>query len=623
MSNTTLLLLTLLLPFGTTIVLLGVRALPWSHENATRILSIASPIIVALSMVTLFVRYDSPYTMELFSWIALGELFINVELYIDALSLVMGLFITLISALIFIYATAYMRHDAGYTRFFIYFHLFLGFMLLLVLANNPYMMFVGWEGVGLASYLLIGFYSRDLANTRAANKAFYLNRIGDFGFIIALGLIFVQLGTYGLDWSALEQSMSELDDPMLIAIGLGLFVGAMGKSAQIPLYVWLPDAMAGPTPVSALIHAATMVTAGVYMVVRFDFLYTLIPDVGLFIATMGALSALLAALFATFATDVKKILAYSTMSQLGFMFAAAGTGLYDGAIFHLFTHAFFKALLFLGAGAIIVALHHEQNIFRMGNMRHFMPIVFVSMFFATATISGIPPFSGFFSKDAIVAHLFLGHYYGLWAILMSSAFLTSYYMFRLFFTLFLAPSPTPRQTILPVSLTMQWPLILLALGAVGNGLWNIPTFMGGNAAMHTFLALSTPVHEVAHTTEWLLSMGSALVALLGMALAYRHYAHAMRPPKEARWRWLIDVLYIDHLYHALFVRSLRALSLWFATYPERLLQRSVYTLQALYWQGAHLLQRLQDGRLQTYMFLFAIGVALLSLMLLAQLKGWL
>ncbi|HIP18051.1 MAG TPA: NADH-quinone oxidoreductase subunit L, partial [Sulfurovum sp.] len=372
----------------------------------------------------------------LIQWIKIGDLDISIAFMADRLSVVMISFITFIGTLIHIYAAGYMKEEEGYGKFFAYFNLFMGSMLLLVLADSPIMMFVGWELVGLSSYLLIGFYHQDPDNIKAANKAFILNRVGDFGFIMAISLLFVALGSNGFTFEAIEANIDTVSPEILTLIGFLLFVGAMGKSAQIPLYVWLPDAMAGPTPVSALIHAATMVTAGVYMVARYSFLYVKVPEVGLFIASIGAVSALFAAIIASYQSDIKKILAYSTMSQLGYMFMAVGLGAYSAGIFHVFTHAFFKALLFMGAGAVIIALHHEQNIFKMGGLKKHLKLVYITMFIATLAISGIPPFAGFFSKDAILVTAFATEHYVLWGVGTLTAGLTAFYMFRMLFTVF-------------------------------------------------------------------------------------------------------------------------------------------------------------------------------------------
>ncbi len=416
----------------------------------------------------------------------------------DRLTVVMLSFITLIGTLIHIYAIGYMKDDDTYGKFFSYFNLFMGSMLLLVLADNPIMMFVGWELVGLSSYLLIGFYHQESSNITAANKAFILNRVGDFGFIIAISLLFVSLEGTGFTFDSIKTNITMINPEMLSLIGILLFVGAMGKSAQIPLYVWLPDAMAGPTPVSALIHAATMVTAGVYMVSRYSFLYVEIPDIGLFIATIGAASALFAAIIASYQSDIKKILAYSTMSQLGYMFIAVGLGAYSSGIFHVFTHAFFKALLFMGAGAVIIALHHEQNIFKMGGLKKDLKLVYITMLIATLAISGIPPFSGFFSKDAILVTAFASEHYVLWGVGSLTAAFTAFYMFRLFFSVFHAKGKsTYKLQSIPKSMT--YPLVFLALGSTTAGFLGVNESYGGNSWINTFLALPDIELHIAHS----------------------------------------------------------------------------------------------------------------------------
>ncbi len=366
MGDSMLLTILLLSPLlSATLIFLINIVFPKTRQYLYTFLALAGSGVSAL--IALYVSYYSYFenklfVSHLFTWLDVSHFSVEVALKADALSSFMILFVAPVSFLIHVYATGYMDKDKSYGRFFAYFNLFIFFMFLLVLADNPIIMFVGWEGVGLTSYSLIGFYFEEIKNTYAGNKAFIVNRVGDFGFLSALMLLFVLIGSGGFSFEAIFSNLTQIDTPMLTLIAFLLFVGAMGKSAQIPLFVWLPDAMAGPTPVSALIHAATMVTAGVYMVARFAPLYNIAVDVSLFIAYIGAFSALFAAVVATRQYDIKKILAYSTMSQLGFMFMALGVGAYSTALFHMFTHAFFKALLFMGAGAIIVAFHHKQDI---------------------------------------------------------------------------------------------------------------------------------------------------------------------------------------------------------------------------------------------------------------------
>jgi len=373
------------------------------------IIGTGTPLISFLITLSLFLKMNSEgiiYKQQIFTWLNIDKLNIEMALLGDNLSIFMSMFVTFVGWLIHIYAIGYMKGDNGFGKFFAYFNLFLASMLILVLADNPIILFIGWEGVGVCSYLLIKFYYGSAANVMAANKAFIVNRIGDFGFLLGVVTLFFALGEVDLSFGSIEANISNASNELLILSGFLLFVGAMGKSAQIPLYVWLPDAMAGPTPISALIHAATMVTAGVYMVARFHFLYSGIEEIGIFIAYIGAFSALFAAIIATRQTDIKKILAYSTMSQLGYMFIAVGLGFYSSGLFHVFTHAFFKAMLFMGAGGVIIALHHEQNIFKIAQHRANLPIIGATFLVGVIAISGIPPFSGFFSKDAILAAAF-------------------------------------------------------------------------------------------------------------------------------------------------------------------------------------------------------------------------
>ena len=628
MSDSFLLSLLVILPFVASFVIFLLRITikdSTKLEQNSRKITIVTPLISALITIYFLFIIDASHSVHstIFQWVNIGDFHIAISLVLDNLSMWMILFISLIASLIFIYATGYMHKDESYSRFFIYFHLFLGSMMLLVLGDNPIIMFVGWEGVGLCSYLLIGFYFKDEENLKAANKAFFLNRVGDFGFVSALALLFIAIGSTGMDYTSLEAHIKEIDHDTLRLIAILFFVGAMGKSAQIPLYVWLPDAMAGPTPVSALIHAATMVTAGVYIVVRFSFIYTLVPEVGLFIAYIGAFSALIAALFASFASDIKKILAYSTMSQLGYMFMAAGLEAYSAAMFHLFTHAFFKALLFMGAGTVIIALHHEQNIFKMGHLRHYLPAVFISMFVATVAISGIPPFSGFFSKDAIVAHAFFTHNYGIWLIASGTAFLTAFYMFRLFFTVFIAPSKTTRPFLEPVSISMQWPLMLLALGALINGWWNIPHFMGGSANVSAFLNLPDLAIHASAKDEWILTLVNSFIALLGMYTAYVKFAVRAAEPNSERFfhRIFVNKLYVDEMYHFLIVNPIKALSNFFNTKVEAFVFGVIYIGVKSYRYLAIKVNDLQSGDARTYLIYIMGGTIMISIYVLSMLKA--
>ncbi|SFZ97407.1 NADH-ubiquinone oxidoreductase chain L [hydrothermal vent metagenome] len=585
---------------------------------------VGTPIVMTIMSLT--IAYEllngSPAIHgTLFKWIEIGDFNISISFMADRLSAVMISFITFIGTLIHIYAAGYMKDDEGYGKFFTYFNLFMGSMLLLVLSDNPIMMFVGWELVGLSSYLLIGFYHKDSENIKAANKAFMLNRVGDFGFIMAIAILFVQLGSTGFTFDAIQANIHTLSPEMMTLIGSLLFVGAMGKSAQIPLYVWLPDAMAGPTPVSALIHAATMVTAGVYMVARYSFLYVEIPDVGLFIASIGAASALFAAILASYQSDIKKILAYSTMSQLGYMFMAVGLGAYSAGIFHVFTHAFFKALLFMGAGAVIVALHHEQNIFKMGGLKKHLKVVYITMFIATLAISGIPPFAGFFSKDAILVTAFASEHYVIWSVGTVTAALTAFYMFRMLFTVF---HSTPKEELhvssLPSSMTK--PLMVLAFGSAFAGFLGVNEAYGGSALINNFLALPDINLHVSHSAEYMLGALNVILGLLGMGLAYKMFANTATEVKpDTLWRKIaINKFYIDEIYEFLVVKPLLLLSTFFEKFIEPYIFDGFINLNVfIYRKAATVFAKTQNGNVRYYALYILAGVSAISYYMMMKL----
>jgi len=554
-------------------------------------------------------------------WIKIGDFDISIAFMADRLSVVMISFITFIGTLIHIYAAGYMKDDEGYGKFFAYFNLFMGSMLLLILADNPIIMFVGWELVGLSSYLLIGFYHQDPANIKAANKAFMLNRVGDFGFIMAIALLFVAVGQGGFTFEAIQANISTVAPEMLTLIGFLLFVGAMGKSAQIPLYVWLPDAMAGPTPVSALIHAATMVTAGVYMVARYSFLYVEVPDVGIFIASIGAASALFAAIIASYQSDIKKILAYSTMSQLGYMFMAVGLGAYSAGIFHVFTHAFFKALLFMGAGAVIIALHHEQNIFKMGGLKKHLKLVYITMFIATLAISGIPPFAGFFSKDAILVTAFASEHYVIWGVGTLTAGLTAFYMFRMLFSVFHAQEKE-SQELQPLPSSMTTPLVVLALGSATAGFLGVNEAYGGSSWINNFLELPDFKLHLSHVTEYMLGALNVILGLLGMGLAYKLFASKATEAKpDSLFRALvINKFYIDEIYEFLIVKPLILTSHLIAKVIDPKIFDGFINLNVwTYRKSGLLFGKLQNGKVRYYALYILIGVSAMSYYMLIKL----
>lgn len=504
-------------------------------------LGMIGPVVSFIAMAVLFTQsYGSSINLELFSWLDIAGFSIDVGFYLDSLSLVMALFVAFLGMLIHLYSIGYMDGDEGFGKFFCYMNLFLASMLILVLANNPILMFVGWEGVGVCSYLLIAFYFSDKDNVKAGNKAFILNRIGDFGFLI--GLIALYLASSGVKFDYIGLNEITLSPNVAIFIAFCFIAGALAKSAQIPLYTWLPDAMAGPTPISALIHAATMVTAGVYMVVRFDFLFAGLSLPVEVLAGIGAAGALFAGIIATKATDIKKILAYSTMSQLGYMFAALSYSS-GAAMYHLFTHGFFKALLFLSAGAIIIALHHEQNIFKMGNLKS-NKALYYPMLFGMLAISGIFPFAGFFSKDAIILGALLSGHYVIFSILLFTAGLTAYYCFRLFFLVFYSQNQAPHQHKVPF--TMLSVNYLLCLFALGGG----------------FMAIFLDIDHPTLMVEIIAGVVSMAVSGIGIFIAYKKfYNYKNREESMGKFESIVaNRFYIDEIYELIFVKSLKRIS---------------------------------------------------------------
>jgi NADH-quinone oxidoreductase subunit L len=549
-----------------------------------------------------------------FTWIVAGPFRAEAALRLDALSAVMTLVVTGVGFLIHVYSVGYMHGDQGLARFFAYLNLFMTAMLILVLADNLLLLFVGWEGVGLCSYLLIGFWYEDPKNAAAGKKAFLVNRIGDAGFLLGLFVLVSTLGARGvwtLDVAAIAQHTDVLRGatlggwPVPVVVGLLLFVGATGKSAQIPLYVWLPDAMAGPTPVSALIHAATMVTAGVYMIARLHFVYALAPDVLAVVAVIGALTALFAAVMATAQTDIKRVLAYSTVSQLGYMFLGLGVGVPGAAVFHLVTHAFFKALLFLGAGSVIHGMGGEQDMTRMGGLRKWMPVTFATMAVGTFAIAGVPPFSGFFSKDEVLWGAFAGPHAApvLGVVGLVVAFLTAYYTGRLLFLTFFGTSRADHETrhhIHESPWVMLAPLVVLAVLATAGGFIPVP-------------AVVAPHEHVEHAPLAFMMLAT-LLAVGGLALAYGLYVVRPELPGEIARRLdgfyalVRDKFRVDELYDALVVRPLFAL----ADVLARRIDPYVIDGAA---NGAGLLvaatsgawRRLQTGNVQHYALSFLIG----------------
>lgn len=452
-----------------------------------------------LISVTIFIQLlglpasERSVEVVVFKWITSGSFSIDLSFLVDPLSTLMILVVTGVGFLIHVYSIGYMHHDSGAVRYFSYLNLFVFFMLMLVLGSNYLVMFLGWEGVGLCSYLLIGFWYHKKSASDAGKKAFVVNRIGDFGFILGLFVLFWSLSGHGISSLSFKEvfaSIHHLDPKVVAVIAALLFVGAIGKSAQFPLYVWLPDAMEGPTPVSALIHAATMVTAGVYMIARNNALFSMVPAVGEGVAVIGIFTACFAATIGLVQNDIKKVLAYSTVSQLGYMFAAVGVGAYTAGVFHLMTHAFFKGLLFLGSGSVIHAMSDEQDMRKMGGLHSHMKITSTTFIIGALAISGMPPFSGFWSKDEILWESFKGGHYIIWAVGLFTAFLTAFYMFRQVFMTFTGRCRADEHTkshLHESPSTMTVPLIVLAVLAIAGGVVGIP-FLAGGSKIHHFLS---------------------------------------------------------------------------------------------------------------------------------------
>ncbi|MBL0687193.1 MAG: NADH-quinone oxidoreductase subunit L [Sulfurospirillum sp.] len=589
------------------------------------LLGVSAPFlsfIIGLSFFLKMIGNNEVFIYKAYRWLGVDGYNVDMGFLADKLSIFMVLFVTFVGGLIHIYASGYMKNDKGYGKFFFYFNLFLASMLLLVLANSPIIMFIGWEGVGVCSYFLISYYYENNENVKAGNKAFIANRVGDLGFMIAMITMFYYAGSNGFDYANLEANMAHVPVNILVFIGLTLFIGAIGKSAQIPLFVWLPDAMAGPTPVSALIHAATMVTAGVYMVARFHFLYDLIPNVGLFIAYIGAFSALFAAIIATKQTDIKKILAYSTMSQLGYMFIAVGLGSYSVGIFHVFTHSFFKALLFMGAGAVIIALHHEQNIFKMGGMKSKTPLVYFTMLIATLAIAGIPPFAGFFSKDEILLTAFGSGQYLIWGMGIITAILTAYYMFRLLFVVFYGKNYKQNRELYPLEKSITMPLVVLAIGSITAGFIGIPELLGGDNLIGIWLSdWKNSSLQVTHTIEMYLMGINILAAFIGTTVAYKKfYMYDMQ--KIPQYKGIIwNKFYIDEIYDRLLVKKLKSLSLFISNKVDaNIIDMLVMGLSHGFIKSGHVVAKLQNANTRFYAFFMLLGISIISIHLIMVMR---
>jgi NADH-quinone oxidoreductase subunit L len=590
-------------------------------------IAIAAMLLAFLAAIAVSIAFLSGSVAQvqitLLPWIASGDYSANIGFLLDGLSCTMMLVVTGVGLLIHIYSTGYMHEETDYARYFTYLNLFAGAMLILVLADNYLLMFVGWEGVGLCSYLLIGFWYTRQSATNAGNKAFIVNRVGDFGFLLGVLLLFVTFQTVDMLRIAHALEHPQVGSGVLTAIALLLFVGAAGKSAQVPLYVWLPDAMEGPTPVSALIHAATMVTAGIYMIARSALLFTLAPVASDIVAFIGIGTALFAATIAIAATDIKRVLAYSTISQLGYMMFAVGIGAYAAGIFHLVTHAFFKALLFLGAGSVIHALGGEQDMRKMGNLHAALPTTHWTMLVGTLAIAGIPPLAGFWSKDEILAGgIKAGGINILWWLVGAlTALITAFYMFRLYYLTFRGTSrlePAVAAHVHESPDTMRTPLILLAVLSIVGGFVGFPP---ENGALHHFLEpVFHPAIEKAgghHPFTFLdvvLMVISFALAVGGWRLAYRCYVQKPQLPEQWAQRWqtyyrlLVHKYYVDEGYAKAIVEPLYnfAIGLW-QVFDVAVIDRIVNGVAGFVRLDGEIVSRMQTGYVRTYALWIVMG----------------
>jgi NADH-quinone oxidoreductase subunit L len=628
---------------------------PQSAVNTVAISSVTLAFLSVAELVREFFQLapgQIPFIGNYFTWMVAGSFKVDFALQVDQLTIVMLCVVSFVGLLIHIYSTGYMAHEGGYYRFFSYLNLFMFFMLTLVMAANLIVMFVGWEGVGLCSYLLIGFWFLKKSAADAGKKAFIVTRIGDFGFTVGVLLVFATFGS--VDFGTIFNSVvaNPRSEAVLTAICILLFTGAIGKSAQLPLYVWLPDAMEGPTPVSALIHAATMVTAGVYMVARMHPLFSRAPVAMLVVATVGAVTAFYAATIGLVQTDIKKVLAYSTVSQLGYMFLACGVGAYSAGIFHLMTHAFFKGLLFLAAGSVIHAMGGEQDMMKMGGLRKKIPITYWTMLIATLAIAGIPGFAGFFSKDEILEATEYGPHphIVLWVLVLVGAGLTSFYMFRLIFlTFFGAPRYDEHKVHVhesPASMTV--PLVILAFLSIFGGWFAAPNLGGGTEYFERFLhpvfssysvqagteqavslagnagaegqIASSPVVEVIHAlTGW-----PVIVGVLGLLVAWWFYIKNRDVPKRLAesvhglYTLLLNKYYVDEIYAALIVRPLLWIStnvLWHVV-DEGVIDGVVNGSARVARESGGQLRKLQSGNTRSYATWVVVGAVGFAVLLI-------
>jgi NADH-quinone oxidoreductase subunit L len=590
----------------------------------TKIAGIVPSILLGVSLISSLILLISVLTtgkavhVEMMTWMATGDLYIPFGFVVDQVSVTMMMVVTLVSTVVHVYAIGYMDHDKAFNRFFSYLSAFVFSMLILVMSDNFAGLFIGWEGVGLCSWLLIGFWYHKESATWAANEAFIMNRIADLGMLIGIFLVYWNTGT--LQYAEAFEVMQGLDTDILTLIGIFLFIGAMGKSAQFPLHTWLADAMEGPTPVSALIHAATMVTAGVYLVVRSNPLYDLIPDMGLFIASLGAFVALFAASMALVNRDMKRIIAYSTLSQLGYMFVAAGLGAYWVALFHLMAHAFFKALLFLGAGNVMHAMHDELDPFKMGGLSKVMKGTFIMMTIASVALAGIFPLAGFFSKDLILEVAFIDHHYIIYSVLLFTAGLTAFYSFRLVALIFHGEERYKLFGIHPheaykFMLIAMVPLLILAVIA---GSFKMTYF-----EMVTHILPDTEYHVHSALTYWIMTIGTQLFVAAAILFAYKKYTSrdikvpdgTSKMENSFAYKLLLNQYYIPHFYEACLVKPYRKLSaIFWTSVDQKIVDASVDGIANVFYSTGKKTRTMQSGNLSTMLKWMVAGtVAFLAL----------
>lgn len=628
----TFLMLIPLLPLAGFVIngLLGKR-LPKTLAGALSTLLVAAPFCMALSIFMGFQDGSTAaFSYKVFDWISVGNFEAPMEFYIDQLSAMFMLIITGVGSLIHLYSMGYMHDDEGHNRFFAYLNLFVFFMLLLVMGANYLITFIGWEGVGLCSYLLIGFWYKNQEYNNAAKKAFVMNRIGDLGFLLGIFLIWQTFDSISFTAVFPAAANYELNEGIMVAITLCLFIGATGKSAQLPLFTWLPDAMAGPTPVSALIHAATMVTAGIYLTVRSNVLFSLAPDTQHIVLAVGIITAIVAAVIGLRQNDIKKVLAYSTVSQLGYMFIALGLGAYGAAFFHVMTHAFFKALLFLGAGSVIHAMGGEQDIRRMGGLWKKIPITFWTFLIGTMAIAGLPGLSGFFSKDEILANAY-AHSPIIWIIGVTGSLITTFYMFRLLFLTFFGEfrgTKHQKEHLHESPLTITIPLMVLAVLSIVGGYVGVPEVLGGHHWLNGFLApifqlnevMAESVHHLSHELELGLMGVTVGLVTVTIIIAYIVYVSKKSVPAEDGAsqgflaRLVANKFYFDELYETIIEKPVMALSSAFGNFVEvYVIDGFVNLLGRATVLGSNVLRLAQTGSIGAYVFVITISIVVIIL----------